>query len=365
MGESRGSPPPADAPVAPPLPGKETPAGCLGVVLVNWNRHAFTVECLESLLRSPAPLRVAVVDNASSDDSLNHLARWASGDAPYAPPEGPMGAFSTPPLPKPIAVTQLSADEARRTPPVAGQLSFIDGGANLGFAGGNNLGIRHLLLDPDIHAVWLLNNDTVVDPDAAGQILRMFQARPQLGMCGTIVKHYFDPEIVQALNGSRFHLLTGASKSIGGGKPLSSRVSPKEVVEQTDFVLGASLAVSRTFLEKVGLMSEDYFLYYEEIDWATRNRNYQQPPFETGFARGAVVYHKEGGSIGSGGRRGKRSAMSDYYLLRARFIFYRKYYPVLLPLQWLLAGGQVCRRLLRREPAKAVALLKAMFGRPF
>src|SRR3546814_6721455 len=66
------------------------------------------------------------------------------------------------------------------------------------------------------------------------------------------------------------------------------------VRSQTDFVCGAALAVSRKFVETIGPMDEDYFLYFEEIDWAMRAR----PRFKTGFAAGATIYHKEGGKIG-------------------------------------------------------------------
>lgn len=338
------------------------PGARMGVVLVNWNGAAYTTECLETLLRSNIPLQVVVVDNASNDGSLDHIEAWASGNSLCEPSADEMAAFSTPALRKPLPLTRFAPGEAETKPPITGSISLIDSGGNLGFAGGNNVGIRHLLQNPEINCIWLLNNDTIVEPDAAQQLLAEFNTDQMLGMCGTVVKYYFRPDTVQALNGSTFNLLTGQGKSIGGNKPLSSHMSPKTVVAKTDFVLGASLCVSRKFVEEIGLMAEDYFLYYEEIDWATRNNNHRPAPFRVGFARGAVVYHKEGGSIGSGGGKGQRSVTSDYYMLRARLIFYRLHYPILLPLQWMQAFALIGRRILRRQPTKAIALFKALLG---
>ena len=340
--------------------GSPPPQPRLGVVIVNWNRRDFTVECLESLMRSDTALQVVVVDNGSSDGSIAGLCDWAAGHAPYIPPEGPLGALTTPPLQPPIALAVISAS----APPVPGRISVIDGGGNLGFAGGNNVGLAHLARDPGLTHFWLLNNDTVVAPDAAAAILRAFDADPAIGICGTVVRYYSRPDVVQALNGYRFSKLTGTAAAIGASLILppgaTQPLAAAEIAAQTDFVLGASLAVSRNFLETVGPMCEDYFLYFEEIDWATRNAG----RFATGFAADADVWHKAGGSIGSGEGHGTRSAGSDYYMTRARLVFIRNHYPWLVPLHYLQGLGIAARRLLRHQPANAAAILKALRGAP-
>jgi hypothetical protein len=339
---------------------KPANAARLGVVIVNYRRAADTIECLESLLRSSVPLRVVVVDNGSGDGSAEAIAAWAAGQQAPAPASAAMAAYSTPPLPKPLPCRQIGPD-AIATPP-EGVLTLISSPANLGFAGGNNLGLRHLLGDPGLEAFWLLNNDTVVAPDAAAAIMVRLDASPQAGMCGTVVRYYWRPDVVQALNGSRFNLYTGTSASIGGGDPIQKSFSPQDVAWETDFVLGASMIVTRPFLDRIGLMEERYFLYYEEIDWATRNNKLGRKAFDTVFAHGAHVWHKEGGSIGSSGAKGQRSAFSDYWLARARLRFIRTHHLLLWPWHWLFTGLLVLRRLLRRQPRKAGALLRAMFG---
>lgn len=340
-----------------------TPA-TLGVVLVNYRRAADTIECLETLLRSSAPLQVAVVDNASGDGSIETIMAWAAGTHRAEAASSALARLSAPPLRKPLPCTLLTADAAGTTPP-ATVLTVIDAGSNRGFAGGNNLGLRHLLLNRQINAFWLLNNDTVVAPDAAAALLARMAATPRVGMCGTRTMFYWQPDIIQALNGSRFNLLTGTSRSIGGGRTGHFGYNPATIAEQTDFVLGASLAVSRAFLETVGPMEERYFLYFEEIDWAVRNRRRGDDAFETAFAHGAIVWHKEGGSIGSSGRKGQRSAFSDYWLARSRLAFMRRHYLWLLPWHWLVTLAVAGLRLVRRQPDKAGAVLRALMGRAY
>ena len=332
----------------------------LAVVLVNFNRGEDTLECLESLFRSSEPLRVAVVDNASSDGSLDLVERWARGEQPFSPPAGPLGRLSAPPLRKPVACTRMTGAQA-----VAGglgehALTLIDAGGNVGFAAGNNIAMRAALRDPAIAYCWCLNNDTVVEPDAAAALVVRMDATHKVGLCGTVVRYYNRPGTVQALNGSRFTKWSGASRGIGLNQPATRAFNPQQVARATDFVLGASLAVSRAFLQRVGFMEESYFLYFEEMDWAIRNRG----RFATAFAHGAVVYHKEGGSIGSSNKRGGRSQTAEYYLMRSRIKFYRRNLPWLLPLQYPLGMAQIARRLLRRQPGKAWVMAKALIGLP-
>jgi GT2 family glycosyltransferase len=172
------------------------------------------------------------------------------------------------------------------------------------------------------------------------------------------VRYYHRPGYWQLLNGMEFRMLTGAGVGLHANQPVTRPFNPTAVARRTDFVLGASLAVSRAFLETVGFMEESYFLYFEEMDWSVRNRG----RFAIAFAHGAVVFHKEGGSIGSSSAKGQRSDMSEYYLLRSRLKFYRRNYPLLLPLQYPLGGYQILKRLLRRQPKKALAMVRALLG---
>lgn len=330
----------------------------LAVVIINWNRWADTLECLESLMRTDWPVRIIVIDNASDDDSLARIRGWADGSEPWDPPAGPLGRLTRPALSKPIPFVELDDEAALVERPGAELLTIIRSSYNRGFAGGNNLAMRHALGDPAVAYCWCLNNDTVVEPEAPRALITRLDATHKVGMCGTQVRYYHRPGMWQQLNGSRFKLITGMSEGIGRDQPVTRPFDPKKVARETDFVLGASIAVSRAFLETVGFMEESYFLYFEEMDWSVRNRG----RFAIAFAHGAIIYHKEGGSIGSSGKKGQRSETSEYYLMRSRIKFYRRNFPLLLPLQYPLGAALILRRLMRRQPAKAAAMTRALLG---
>jgi GT2 family glycosyltransferase len=336
----------------------------MGVVLVNWNRWADTIEALESLLRSTVPLRVVVVDNASADGSMDRIEAWAAGSQPATTASAAMAGYGAPPLPKPVRYRRIAADD------VAGavlapddSLVLVDSGGNLGFAGGNNIGLRLLMGDAAIDWFWLLNNDTIVEPGTAEALQRHMASVPRIGMCGTVVRYYWHPDMVQALNGHRFDIWTGTARGINNGMAAATPFDPVQVAADTGFVLGASLAVSRAFLDTVGLMEESYFLYFEEADWTYRNKALGAAALVIGFAADATVFHKEGGSIGSGGGPGARSPLSEYWLSRSRLAFIRLHRPLLLPWHWLFTLALVGRRLARRQPDKARVLLRALFGK--
>jgi hypothetical protein len=342
------------------------PPSCppLGIVLVNYNRWQDSVECLESVFRSSIDVRVVMVDNASADGSFEKIAAWARGEVIAGVANPSLAHLSQPPLPKPVDHLLLMPSELQGAS-AQSRLTIAQSGGNLGFAGGNNVGIRLLMTDPAIRHIWLLNNDTVIEPGTAEALDRTMAETPDIGMAGTSVRFYFRPDVVQAWAGNRFSVLTGQSRGIGHGDPSMPVPSSGAVLPQIDFILGASLAVSRIFLERVGLMEEGYFLYYEEIDWAVRNRRLGSGALAVAWAAEANVFHKEGGSIGSSSVRGERGRFSDYWLNRSRLAFIRRHYPALLPLHWMLTLALAIRRLIRRQPDKAESLFRALFGRPF
>ena len=335
----------------------------LGVVIVNWRGANDTIECLESLLRCPLPMRVVVVENGSADGSADRIAEWAAGTIAAEAADPAMASLSMPPLTKPLPCRRITPVDIGSGGP--DQLTLIESPDNLGFAGGNNLGLRHLLADPAISHFWLLNNDTVVARDAPAALLARLQSGPRLGMCGTVVRHYWAPDRVQALNGYSFSLITGQTVALGGNGPANQKFDPQTIADATDFVLGASLAVSREFLLEIGPMAEDYFLYYEELDWATRNNRLGDRRFAIGFAHGALVFHKAGRAIGSPNSRSARSAFSEYWLMRSRLKYVWKHHRWLWPWHWLLAWLMALRRLARRQRANAAAILRAALGRAF
>jgi GT2 family glycosyltransferase len=106
-------------------------------------------------------------------------------------------------------------------------------------------------------------------------------------------------------------------------------------------------------------MDEQFFLYFEDLDWAARGC----PPFRQAYAPGSVVYHKVGASIGSGASATQRSFMSDYYTLRNRILFVRKHFPRLLPFTYLSLLLDAARRMQTRQWRRVGLILGLVCGR--
>ncbi|WP_215229181.1 glycosyltransferase family 2 protein [Erythrobacter sp. 3-20A1M] len=332
----------------------------MAVILVNYRGAHDTIECLASLFSGDTIPYVIVADNASGDGSVDRITAWADGEGsvPVANPAHANEAYDR--IERPIAYEVLGPDELQEG--VRKPLTVIETGGNLGFAGGNNRGLELALNNPEIDILWLLNNDTIVEADTVRKLREAFVSAPQHAMLGTPIRLYHDRDRHQLLNGMRFDKWTGAAAGIGGGSPIDGPFDRDAVIAQSDFVCGASLAVTRDFVEDVGLLEERFFLYYEEIDWAMRARGRHQ----TGFADQAVVYHKEGASAGSASRlsRRARSPLSEYHHIRSKMIFCRKHFPALLPLYFAQNLAILARRVARRQPAQARAVLRATFGLP-
>jgi GT2 family glycosyltransferase len=131
-----------------------------------------------------------------------------------------------------------------------------------------------------------------------------------------------------------------------------------EVERETDYVCGVSVLATRRFLEEVGLMEESYFLYFEELDWAVRGA-----AFARVYAHDSVVYHREGRSTGASTDWRKKSELSDYYTLRSRLLFTRRFFPSALPTVYCGLLGAALNRLLRRQFGRAGMVLDIMRDR--
>ena len=333
----------------------------MAVILVNYRGADDTIECLASLFSGDTIPYVIVADNASGDGSVARIGAWADGEGtvPVANVAHANEAYDR--IERPIEYEVLGPGDLAHG--VRKPLTLIETGGNLGFAGGNNRGLELALNNPEIDLFWLLNNDTIVEPDTVRKLRQAFTDAPDHAMLGTPIRLYHDRDRHQLLNGMRFNKWTGAAAGIAGGSPVDSPFDRQDVIAKSDFVCGASLAVTRPFLEDVGPLEERFFLYYEEIDWAMRAKKGRH---RTGFADQAIVYHKEGASAGSASRlsRRARSPLSEYHHIRSKMIFCRKHFPALLPLYFAQNLVIFARRVARRQPQQARAVLRATFGRP-
>lgn len=300
------------------------------VLLVNWNGWGDTLECLESVFRHvTADTRVIVCDNGSTDNSVAMFLAWAEGRLNVLVPVGqPLRGMSWPPVPKPIPcqVYDRAAAERGGDPADNAQLTLIQTGKNLGFAGANNVGLRYELARGEADFIWLLNNDTVIGMGALDELVERMTERPNVGMCGSTLLCYNVPERIQARGGGWYCKWIGLPWHLGQLGRAGGSTDTAKVERWMNYVVGASLCVSRPFLEQVGLMCEDYFLFFEEIDWALRAKG----KFGLAYARKSNVYHKIGQSIGTSSAPNRKSYTCDFYGLRNRLLFTRRYFPHLM-----------------------------------
>jgi GT2 family glycosyltransferase len=302
------------------------------IILVNWNGRDHTIECLESLMRlDSGDFDVVIVDNGSADGSIAAIEAWADAGAGTGTPESAQWKDGPP---WPLLPTErvhvpgvrvIDCAAVADASPDGTRITIIAANANLGFAGATNLGLAFGARDPDARYFWLLNNDTVVAPDSLTLLVEKAAARPDAGIIGATLLYYHQPDMVQGLGGL-MDVKRALASHIGLG--LSADALPDEaaVEAQMTYVMGASMFVRRSVYDATGGMSEDYFLYFEEPDWAQRlPRGVHQA-----VCLAAKVYHKEGGTIGSNSLT-RASDTSLYYLIVNSLRFYARYHRASLP----------------------------------
>lgn len=269
------------------------------IIVLNWNGVADTRECLTSLAQvSYRNFSVLVVDNGSSDGS-EQILKEAWPDIP-----------------------------------------ILQTGVNLGYAGGNNAGIREALRDlPDY--VLLLNNDTVVAPDFLDALVEAAEAHPTGGFFGPAILSLDDEPRVLALGGANWDQDRCAFRNLGKNQPLLPQ--PLNSVLPIDYPTGCSLLIRRSVLDKIGLMDERYFLTFEESDWCFRGR-------EAGFLSFAVpaarVQHKVSVSFGGG-----QSPLMRYFMTRNVLYWGRRH--LTRRQRWRLLRKVVGRMLHELHPARS------------
>lgn len=338
--------------------GDISPLARVYVIVLNWNGWRDTIECLESVLHLDYPdYKVIVCDNASSDGSMEHIRSWARGDLAAEPKNPALASLVTPPVPKPVPFVELSPDHAAKIADVRdARLVLIQTGANLAFAGGNNVGLRYALQQGDCDFVWILNNDTVVQPGALSALVKHMRHNPEAGISGSKIFYYYQHESVQAFGGYTYDPWTARGRPVSERAALREQSTLKSVKGELSYVVGAAMLVSRTFLEKVGLMQEDYFLYFEELDWAIRAKG----QFGLTYCPDSIVYHKEGGSLGSSSTARNRSSIAEYYWTRNRIRFTRRFYPYALPLVTAVICAALVSRLVAGMWTNAHAIFKGL-----
>jgi len=240
----------------------------VSIISVNYNQPQVTVEFLDSVLNSSSihQIELILVDNGSSENNEKLF-------------------------------KQHYAD-----------LKYLRSEKNLGFAGGNNLGI----LEATGEYILFLNNDTELTPNMVDVLINEFECNPEIGLLSPLILYHDDKKIIQYAGFSNMNYLTARNKSIGNRETDQNQYNTSY---ETGFIHGAAMMCRKSDLEHVGLMEENYFLYYEELDWCEKFKKAGKKIWFTGRTR---IYHKESISVG------KESPLKTYFMHRNRMLYVRK-----------------------------------------
>jgi hypothetical protein len=335
------------------------------IIVLNYKNWQDTVECLESLFKLDYKnYQIIVVDNNSPNDSIERITKWANGNETVISVVNPeLQHLSFPPVQKPVRFKLLSQTESLIQNSITDKLILIKADQNRGYSAGNNIALKYGLAQNDADFFWILNNDVVVEPNALSTLTEKAafykESNQKVGIIGGKVMYYHLPNRIQAASGSFFRLKTARLTTGLGHFEEDKGQYDKEVA--VDFVMGACMFVSKEYIEEVGLLSEEYFLYLEEPDWVEKGK--RKGAWETGYAWNAKIYHKEGGASGGGThRKNKISFLADFYVQRNKILFTRKFYPQYLPFVYLSLLAIIIKRIFEGQWKRIPKLFSILFN---
>ena len=238
------------------------------IIILNYNGWKDTIECLESLKCIQEDYKIVLIDNKSTDDSIDKLEKWIQNQK------------------------ELSSN-----------LIFITSSENNGYAAGNNIGIKYVESQEDAEFIWILNNDTLIKADILENLLNCY-------------KNLENENI--ALLGSKILNEDFSMQSIGylNSKYTEDEIKSKSSIE-VEHISGCSIFLRADKIKEIGYIPEEYFLYYEETDWM---KSIKQKGFKIFTCLSSALVHKHAKSTG-----GIYSPFVIYYMTRNQILFNRKY----------------------------------------
>jgi GT2 family glycosyltransferase len=244
----------------------------VSVITLNWNNQEVTCDLLRSIkqFNTYRDIEIIVVDNASTEDPTN--------------------AFLS----------------------VLPTAKVIRNSSNLGFSAGNNVGIRQATGD----YLFLVNNDTEFTPYLIEGLIETFNGFPDAGVVCPKFHYFFAKGTIEYAGYNPVNIFTGRNSMIGCREKDEGQYN---AVKETNYAHGGGMMVSRKVIEEVGLMPEDFFLYYEELDWSVKIK---KKGFKIYYQPASLIYHKESMTTG------KMSPLKTFYLTRNRILFMRRNVPI-------------------------------------
>lgn len=282
----------------------------ISIITINYNGLKDTCELLDTLPVEDDSIEVIVVDNASKQDE----------------------------------VTQIE----QRYP----QIKVIRSKENLGFAGGNNLGIQAA----QGKYLFFLNNDTLLRPHTSDfrHLITRLESSDKIGAVCPMIRFSWGDNPIQFAGYTPLSKITMRNRSIGFGEADNGQY---DTPHSTPYAHGAAMMVKREVIDKAGLMPECYFLYYEELDWSMMIR---RAGFDIWYEPSCTIFHKESQTTG------QNSPLRTYYITRNRLLFVKRNNPnatrylSYLYLIGIVALRDIIKYSLQRRPGLAKAAIKGL-----
>ncbi|BDQ04195.1 glycosyltransferase family 2 protein [Ignavibacterium sp.] len=250
------------------------------VIIINWNGLDDTIECVKSLKTTDYEnYKITIVDNNSNEFNKTKL-------------------------------KELQENYK--------DITLIFNESNLGFSGGNNIGIQQALREGADY-ILLLNNDTIVEPSSFSKLISVFEHDINAGIASPKINYYDFPDLVWSAGG-KISKIRGSGFAIGNIKSDSI----KEEIKEVSFVSGCCMLIKKDLFNKVGLLDEDFFLYLEDTDFCVRVK---EAGFKIYVANNSVIYHKVSKSTFK-----LEKPISLYYTTRNRLLLVNKHFKHYLPL---------------------------------
>lgn len=250
-----------------------TLASRIAIIILNWNGKEDTLECLRSIRHTDySNYEVVVVDNGSSDGSV---------------------------------------DAIRTQYP---EVTILETGANLGYAGGNNIGLRWAL-DHGADYLLILNNDTVVSPDLLSNFVNSAKSLPAGSVLGARIYFYDKPDTLWFAGG----FWRSAKNSVTHLGYDQRDCLDTNYADEVDYITGCALFADAATFRQVGLLDEQFFLTFEETDWCYRARELGHKCI---VANSAKLWHKVSASFG-----GSDSPLVNYFITRNKLLWAKKHLP--------------------------------------
>ena len=255
-------------------------APLIKIIILNWNNAPDTLECLKSVFQlSYDNFQVLVVDNGSEDDSVARI---------------------------------------RSSYP---DVEILETGSNLGYAEGNNIGIRQAM-QAKTDYIFVLNNDTLVASNMLTELVEFAEARPEVGMVGPLM-YCTDPADTLFSTGGFIDWRNGETRNRSMFQPQSAGKN-SEQPESVHYIAGCGVLVRRGLIEIAGVLDTEYYLNFEDVEWGVRAWRYG---FEVWYVPQAIMWHKISATLG------QASPANTYYMTRNALLFFWRNAP--FHLRWL------------------------------